>query len=141
MRLLGLDIGSKRIGVSISDELGLTAQGMDTIVRSKVEDDIEKIRRLVESAAITEIVIGLPLNMDGSEGPQAKMALDFCRRIRQKLAVNVVAWDERLTTRSAERTLIEADLSRGRRKHLRDKLAATIILQSYLDSCSHAPET
>lgn len=140
MRFLGLDIGSKRIGVSISDELGLTAQGMDTIVRNKIEDDIEKIHRLVENAHITEIVVGLPLNMDGSEGPQAKMALDFCRLIRQRLPVNVVTWDERLSTRSAERTLLEADLSRGRRKHLRDKLAATIILQSYLDSRSHARE-
>lgn len=140
MRVLGLDIGTKRIGVSLSDELGLTAQPMENIIRSEIDEDIGKIRQIVEGADVSEIVIGLPLNINGSEGPQAEMVLDFCTLIRRELKVNVIVWDERFSTRSAERVLLEADLPRRRRKHLRDRVAATIILQSYLDSLSPAGE-
>lgn len=137
MRVLALDIGEKRIGVSISDELGITAQGLDTINRTKLNEDIEKIRQLVESTGITEIVVGLPLNLDGSEGQSAQKATDFAILLRRDLGVNVILWDERLSTVAAEKSLLEGDLSRRRRKHLRDQVAATLILQGYLDSLSH----
>ena len=137
MRVLALDIGEKRIGVSISDELGITAQGLDTINRTKLDEDIEKIRRLVESAGITEIVVGLPLNLDGSEGLSAQKATGFAGILRRDLGVNVILWDERLSTVAAEKSLLEGDLSRRRRKQLRDQVAATLILQGYLESLSH----
>jgi len=136
MRVLALDIGEKRIGVSISDELGITAQGLDTINRTKIGEDIEKIRQIVASAGITEIVLGLPLNLDGSEGQSAQKAMDFAVILRRDLGVDVILWDERLSTVAAEKSLLEGDLSRRRRRQLRDQVAATLILQGYLDSLS-----
>ncbi|MDD5224981.1 MAG: Holliday junction resolvase RuvX [bacterium] len=136
MRVLALDIGEKRMGVSISDELGITAQGLETINRTKLDEDIEKIRQIVTGAGITEIVVGLPLNLDGSEGQSAQKATDFAVILRRELGVNVILWDERLSTVAAERSLLEGDLSRRKRKQLRDRVAATLILQGYLDSLS-----
>ncbi|MCX5858385.1 MAG: Holliday junction resolvase RuvX [Proteobacteria bacterium] len=138
MRILALDIGEKRIGVSLSDELGITAQGLETINRTKLSEDIDKIRQIVTGAGVTEIVLGLPLNLDGSEGQSAQKAMDFAVILRRDLGVDVILWDERLSTVAAERSLLEGDLSRRRRKQLRDQVAATLILQGYLDSLSHS---
>lgn len=131
-RILALDIGEKNIGTAISDALGITAQGLDVIQRGKKGEDLLQLERIVEEYSVAEIVVGLPLNMDGSEGPRAKDAREYARRLSEKLSVPVKTWDERLTTAQARRTLLEADVSRARRKKVIDKLAAVIILESYL---------
>jgi putative Holliday junction resolvase len=132
-RILGLDVGDKTLGVAVSDELGLTAQGVTVRQRSSLADDLAflcEMRALYEAAAI---VVGLPKNMDGSLGSQAQKTLAFMERVCQACTVPVIAWDERLTTQAAERVLLEANTSRRRRKLVRDRLAAQFILQSYLE--------
>ncbi|MCA1960420.1 MAG: Holliday junction resolvase RuvX [Desulfomonile sp.] len=136
MRILGLDIGSKRIGVAVSDELGFTAQGVETLVRTSLEADLNRISSLVERYGISEIVVGIPFNMDGSEGPQARMVREMAEAIGCRCSMPVHEWDERLSTLAAERTLLEADVSRAKRRKVIDKLAAVIILQGFLDSRS-----
>jgi putative Holliday junction resolvase len=132
-RILGLDVGDKTLGVAVSDELGLTAQGVTVRQRSSLADDMASLRELCTSYEVAAIVVGLPKNMDGSLGSQAQKTLAFIERVRQACAVPVIAWDERLTTRAAERALLEANTSRRRRKAVRDRLAAQFILQSYLE--------
>lgn len=134
MRIMGLDVGSKTIGVAISDELGLTAQGVGTIRRSSAREDLGELKRIADKHAIHRIVVGLPLNMSGTEGPAAQAARKLGERIAQGLSLPVEYWDERLTTVSAERVLLEANLSRQKRRAVIDQVAATIILQSYLDA-------
>jgi len=133
LRIVGLDIGSKRIGVAVSDELGITAQGLETLICANPERDLERILSLAVNYQAEEIVVGIPYNMDGSEGIQAKKVKDFMRRIGEVTKVPVRPWDERLSTVAAERALIEADMSRARRRKVVDKLAAVLILQGYLD--------
>lgn len=133
MRILGLDLGSKRIGVAVSDELGFTAQGLDTIQCKDIDSDIDRIRHLVKEYSIDEIVIGIPYNMNGTEGPQVQKVRDFMKLISQRINVPLYEWDERLTSAAAERVLLEADMSRAKRRKLVDKLAAALILQGYLD--------
>lgn len=131
---MGLDVGEKTIGVAVSDPLGWTAQGVTTIRRrGSLEEDLEAILRLVQEYHVERVVVGLPRNMNGSLGPQAKKVLDFMQALEERLKLPVVPWDERLTTSAAERVLIAADLSRRRRKGVVDRLAAVLILQSYLD--------
>ncbi|WP_240376495.1 Holliday junction resolvase RuvX [Bacillus piscicola] len=135
MKILGLDVGMKRIGVAVSDELGWTAQGIETI-HIKGEDPVEsfgRIAELMEEHGADEIVIGLPKNMDGTIGPRGKQCQDFAEQISSKLGADVHMYDERLTTRAAERTLIAADVSRKKRKKVVDKVAAVMILQGYLE--------
>jgi putative Holliday junction resolvase len=132
MRILGLDIGSRRIGVAISDELGITAQGLQTITRESTEQGIEEIRRITAEFGVTEIVVGLPLNMNGSKGEGADEVLRLVEILKEELNLPVKTWDERLTTMEAERLLISSDMSRKRRKHINDRIAAQLILQSYL---------
>lgn len=134
MRILGLDIGSKRIGVAISDALGLTAQGLTTIQRTALNRDLEGIKDLIREYNCNRIVVGLPRRTDGSLGPEAKCILDFVDKLRERVKLPVVLWDERFTTVMAEKTLIEADLSRKKRRKVIDKLSAILILQSYLDT-------
>lgn len=134
MRRLGLDYGDRRIGVAMSDELGWTAQGLEVIRRTNAEADLARIADLVREHGVKEVVVGLPKNMDGSIGPRGEICMAFAERLRGKLDVPVVLWDERLSTVSAERTLIEADVSRKKRKQVVDKMAAAIILQHYLES-------
>lgn len=134
MRILGLDIGSKRIGVAISDELGITAQGLETIVRRNPEADVRMVAEIVQRHGVEEIVAGMPYNMNGTEGPQAEKVRSFMAMLRYVVAVPVVEWDERLSTVAAERALLEADMSRAKRRKLMDKVAAVIILQGYLDN-------
>jgi len=136
VRILGLDIGTKRIGVAVSDELGFTAQGVETLIRSSPEADLNRIASLAGQYAVSEIVVGIPFNMDGSAGPQARMVRELAEAIGRRCRVPIHEWDERLSTMAAERTLLEADVSRAKRRKVIDKLAAVIILQGYLDSRS-----
>jgi len=134
MRILGLDIGSKRIGVAISDPLGITAQGVMTLERESDEADFEHLRAIVSEREVGEIVVGLPLNMNGSHGPQAKAATLFADAIKEKLNLPVKLWDERMSTSQVERIMIDGGASRAKRKKKIDKLAAQVILQSYLNT-------
>ncbi len=133
-RILALDIGDKNIGAAISDALGITAQGLDVLRRGPKGEELSRLGEIVEEYGVAEIVVGLPLNMDGSEGPRARDARAYARRLSRALAVPVRTWDERLTTAEARRTLLDADLSRAKRKKVIDKLAAVLILESYLQS-------
>ena len=134
MRILSLDVGEKRIGMAVSDALGLIAQQLETLTRSNETDDFIRIRDIVKDKEVSEIVVGFPLNMDGTEGPKAAEINKFIEGLKKECSVPMKIWDERLTTREANRILIEADVSRKKRKKLNDKLAAQLILQSYLDS-------
>ncbi len=133
-RILAVDFGERRVGFALSDSLGLTAQGMETLEPRNEKELIQRIEGMVNQEGITEIVVGLPLNMDGSNGPAALKVLMFVKRLRRKVKLPVVTWDERLSTLSAHRVL--NDMGRGTkgRKGEVDRLAATIILQAYLES-------
>lgn len=137
-RILCLDIGDKRIGVAVSDPLGMTAQGLDTIIRHHFKEDCRKIRAILEEYSVEKIVIGLPLNQEGQEGPQAKKIRYFVEGFEKELKqagleVKIEWWDESLSSREAEAILLEADLSRKKRRKVIDKMAAVLILQRYLD--------
>lgn len=134
MRLLGLDYGDKRIGVALSDAFGWTAQGVETIERKQEGDDLKRIADLVKENDVEEIVVGLPKNMNGSIGSRGEICMAFADQLRQTLGMPVHLWDERLTTVAAQRTLLEADVSRKKRKLVVDKMAAGLLLQNYLDS-------
>lgn len=134
MRIMGLDFGHKRIGIAITDELGKTAFPKDVISGKDDSEKIEKIRNLAEENNIKEIVVGLPLNMDGTEGEKAKETRQFIARLKRKITIPIMTFDERLSSLQVERFLIDADVSRKKRKGVIDKLSAQIILQSYLDS-------
>ena len=135
-RILGLDLGQKTIGVAISDPLGFTAQGLTTIRRSNKEKDIEDLRKICEDYKVETIVIGLPKNMNGTIGPSGELAMAFGKLIADELKIEVKFWDERLTTVAAHKAMLEADLSRSKRKKIVDKVASTYILQGYLDMSS-----
>jgi len=133
-RTMGLDVGDKTIGVAVTDLFGWTAQGLETIMRIGIKKDLQRLELLVIEKEVDKIVIGLPKNMNGSIGPQGEKTLEFANRIKKRFRAEVIMWDERLTTKAAERMLIEADVSRKKRKTVIDKVAATYILQGYLDS-------
>jgi len=135
-RALGLDVGYKTIGVAASDLLGWTAQGIETIIRTNIKKDLQRLEELVKQYEVNKIVVGLPKNMNGTIGPQGEKVLEFVERLKKRFNVELVLWDERLTTVAAERSLIEADVSRKKRKEVIDKMAAVYILQGYLDSTS-----
>ena len=134
MRVMGLDIGKKTIGVALSDPVGLTAQPVTTVKRTTFVKDIEAVLKLASGNEVSTIVAGLPLNMDGTHSPQTGFVLKFVDRLRESASMPVETWDERLSTAAVERVLIEGDISRSRRKEVVDKLAASYILQGYLDS-------
>lgn len=133
MRILGIDIGSKRTGIAISDELGITAQGLNTIESESEKNLISGLKDIIEREGVKEVVIGLPLNMNGSAGPQAERAIKFCDLLKGEISIPVKLWDERMTTAEVERIMIKADTSRRKRKKKIDKLAAQVMLQSYLN--------
>jgi putative holliday junction resolvase len=133
MRTMGLDIGSHTIGVAISDELGITAQGLKTLRRKSMEEDFKEIATIIGQFEIEKIVVGLPKNMNGTLGKQAETVLKWIKILTDKIPVPAVTWDERLSTVGATKVLLEADLSRRKRKKVIDKLAAVLILQGYLD--------
>ncbi|GIQ70108.1 putative pre-16S rRNA nuclease [Xylanibacillus composti] len=134
MRILGLDYGDRKIGVAVSDAFGWTAQGVEVLNRTASEQDLERLREIVEQHEVTEIVLGLPKNMNGSIGPRAEICMAFAEELKHALGLPVTLWDERLSTAMVERTLIAADISRKKRKQVVDKMAAAVILQSYLDT-------
>jgi putative Holliday junction resolvase len=132
---MGLDVGDKKIGIALSDSMGWTAQGYSVIERKNLKGTLCKIKKIVERYDVTQVIIGLPKNMNGSIGPQGEKILKFAEELGNIINnIEIKLWDERLTTIEAEKTLIEADLSRRKRKQVIDKLAAVLILQNYLDS-------
>ena len=130
---MGLDMGSHTIGLAISDESGLIAQGLETIKRKSTEEDLKEITRVIDQFKIEKIVVGLPKNMNGTLGKQAEMVLEWIEGLKKRISLPVVTWDERLTTVGATKILLEADLSRKKRKKVIDQLAAALILQGFLD--------
>ncbi|MCA0755220.1 Holliday junction resolvase RuvX [Paenibacillus sp. N4] len=136
MRLMGLDYGDRNIGVAVSDAFRWTAQGTGVVERRRDGGEFDRIAELVREHEVSEIVVGLPKNMNGTIGPRGEICIAFAEELQHKLNIPVHLWDERLTTVAAERTLLEADVSRKKRKLVVDKMAATLILQNYLDSKS-----
>jgi len=137
MRVMGLDYGSKTVGVAISDPLGITAQGIETIERkeeNKLRRTLARIEELVKEYEVEKIVLGLPKNMNNTLGERAEKTLEFKGMLERRIGIPVLMWDERLTTVEAERTLIESKVRREDRKKYVDKIAAVFILQGYLDS-------
>ena len=136
MRVLGLDVGTKTVGVALSVEFGWTAQGLTTLKINEEKNvfGFEEIGQLIKEYQVDTVVIGLPKNMNGTIGPRAEASKQFASEIENKFAVPTVLWDERLTTMAAERVLLEADVSRKKRKKVIDKMAAVMILQGYLNS-------
>ncbi|MEK7014795.1 MULTISPECIES: Holliday junction resolvase RuvX [Bacillus] len=136
MRILGLDVGTKTVGVAMSDEMGWTAQGLETIRINEERGNFgfDRISELVKQYNVDKIVVGLPKNMNGTIGPRGEACQQFAENLRNLLQLEVVMWDERLSTIAAERLLISADVSRKKRKQVIDKMAAVVILQGFLDS-------
>jgi len=138
VRALALDVGSKTIGLAGSDELGITAQPIMTVRRSNLAADLKQVKAVMAERGITHLIVGLPLNMDGSEGPSAAEA----RKVGDALAtpeLTVIYWDERLTTVAAQRSLLETNVSRKKRKEVIDQVAAALILQGWMDSQPKEP--
>lgn len=143
MRYMGLDVGDATIGVAVSDIMHIIAQGKGTIRRTSLKEDIDKLVDIIVTEDVGKIVIGLPKNMNGTLGPQGEKTLAFSQKLEKKLRysdriknrdIEIIFWDERLTTVAAEKMLIEADVSRSKRKDVIDTVAAGYILQGYLDS-------
>ena len=134
MRVMGLDVGTKTVGVAVSDELGLTAQGVTTVRRKNRKTDTAALRKLIDDYGVERIVVGLPLNMDGTEGPRAEACRKFGDQLAQAFSLPIIWWDERLSTVAAERALLEGDVSRKKRREVIDQVAASLILQGWLDA-------
>lgn len=137
LRKLGLDFGDKRIGVAVSDELGITAQGKGYIRRTDLKEDLVSIKEYIAKYSIEEIVVGMPKNMDGSLGARAKKTQQFINFLQNNLDIPIYTWDERLSSREAEKVLIKGDVSRAKRKEVIDQLAASLILDGYLKATSN----
>ena len=136
MRIMALDYGTKRVGVALSDELGLIAQPLEFIPAEPKDECLRRLKEIVDSKSVTEIVIGIPRNMNGTYGPAAESARAFADSVKTALSISVKTWDERLTTVQANRALIESGMRREKRRQKVDQTAAAILLQSYLDSRS-----
>ena len=136
MKVVGLDLGTKRIGVAISDALSITAQGLTTLQAEDEKKMMTLLKEILDTEGVAEIVIGLPLNMDGTQGPQALKAKQFSCTLKEKFKIPVKLWDERLSTMEVSRIMINAGVSRMKRKKKIDKLAAQVMLQSYLNAQS-----
>lgn len=132
---MGLDVGSKTVGVAISDALGWTAQGIETIPIDELNEEfgLQRIQELVKENQVTEFVVGYPKNMNNTVGPRGEASEHYADMLKEQFNLPVTLWDERLTTMAAERTLIDADMSRKKRKQVIDKMAAVMILQGFLD--------
>lgn len=133
-RILALDLGKKRIGLALSDPLGITAQGLPTLARTTIRDDLASLQNLVEQHQVTLLLMGHPLHMSGREGRQAEYTREFAGRLKQRTGLEVKFWDERLTTVEAQRVLRQSGISIEKRARAVDRLAAVILLESYLDS-------
>ena len=134
MRILGLDVGRKRIGMAMSDPMAIVAQGVRSLEVKNEGDALTQISGFIKENSVGEAVVGLPLNMNGTEGPMTKEVRAFANKLKEKTGVPVKMWDERLTSLQVERQLVFLDVSRAKRKKINDMLAAQIILQNYLDS-------
>ena len=138
MRIMGLDLGSKTVGVAISDPLLITAQGIEIIRRkdeNKLRQTLARIEALIAEYEVEKIVLGLPKNMNDTIGERAELSLEFKEKLERRTGLPVVMWDERLTTVAADKAMMEAGIRRENRKDYVDKIAACFILQGYLDSC------
>lgn len=134
MRIMGLDVGERTIGIAVSDPLGWTAQGIDTIRRKgNIDDDMNGLKKIIAEYEVELIVVGLPKNMNNTLGPSAVRSQEMADIIFKETGLPIEMWDERLSTMAAEKTLLEGNVSRAKRKTLIDKMAAVIILQNYLD--------
>ena len=131
---MALDLGARRIGLAVSDALGLTAQGLETLERKNKRADFEYLAQLAQKYDVAEIVLGLPLHMSGDESAQSRRSVEFARELEEKLRLPVHLWDERLTSAQANRLLRESEMSIRRRGQAVDRMAATLILQSFLES-------
>ena len=134
VRILALDVGRKRIGVAVSDPLGFTAQGLMVLERRDWDQDLDRLLKIARPYQVQEVLVGLPRHLNGRLGEQAEEIMALAQALGEALQAKVVTWDERLSTVEAERLLIEADMSRRRRRRVVDQVAATLILQAYLDS-------
>ncbi|HBK80755.1 MAG TPA: Holliday junction resolvase RuvX [Nitrospinae bacterium] len=134
MRIMGVDYGEKRVGLALSDPLGITAQPLECIERENDAQVAGELERLIQTHDIERVVVGLPVNLSGNDSPQTKRARRFISRLRKNLGVKIETWDERLSSDEAERALIDMDVRRSRRKERRDIVAAQLILQGYLDT-------
>ncbi|AYC29707.1 Holliday junction resolvase RuvX [Paenisporosarcina cavernae] len=139
MRIMGMDVGTKTVGIAISDALGWTAQGIETIKIDEANGQfgMERVKELVSQHQVTEFVVGYPKNMNNTIGPRAEASERYAELLQETFHHPVTLWDERLTTSAAEKMLISADVSRKKRKQVIDKMAAVMILQGYLDSKSN----
>lgn len=133
MRIMGLDIGERTIGVAVSDLMGWTAQGVTTIRRKSLAYDISELKKIIAAYEVEKIVVGWPLNMNGTAGPSAERVENLSQEIKKETGLEIEKQDERLSTVAATRTLLEGDVSRAKRKNVIDKMAAVFILQGYLD--------
>lgn len=136
-KILGLDVGSKTVGIAISDLMGWTAQGLDTLRINEEQDDlgIDQLVKIIKDNQVGTVVIGLPKNMNNSIGFRGEASIKYKEKLQESIpSIDIVMWDERLSTMAAERSLLEADVSRQKRKRVIDKMAAVFILQGYLDS-------
>ena len=133
MRIMALDVGSRTIGIACSDALLMTAQGIETIRRTSLENDFNRLRELISEYEVHELVVGMPKNMNGTKGDRAEKTEEFVEKMKAVIDLPVTFWDERLSTVMAERQLIAADVSRKKRKGVIDKMAAVVVLQGYLD--------
>ena len=133
MRIMALDVGSRTIGIACSDALLMTAQGIETIRRTSLENDFKRLSELISEYEVHELVVGMPKNMNGTKGERAEKTEAFVGKMKEVIDLPITFWDERLSTVMAERQLIAADVSRKKRKGVIDKMAAVVILQGYLD--------
>ena len=133
MRIMSLDVGSRTIGIACSDALLMTAQCIETIRRTSLEKDFNRLQELIAEYEVHELVVGMPKNMNGTKGERAEKTEEFVEKMKEVIDLPVSYWDERLSTVMAERQLIAADVSRKKRKSVIDKMAAVVILQGYLD--------
>ena len=135
MRILGLDVGDATVGIAVSDELMFTAQGVETIRRKNLEHDLNRLGELMHQYETNRLLVGLPKNMNGTEGNRCDIVRDFAEKVKEQFPeAEITFWDERLSTVAAAKSLIAADVSRAKRKKVIDKMAAVFILQGYLDS-------
>ena len=137
-RVLALDFGKKRIGLAVSDELGLTAQGLDTLHRTRVRDDIEALASLVNQYSVSQVLIGMPLHMSGDESRQSAHTREFAERLQRRTGLTVEYWDERWTSVQAQRMLRDSGVKVDRKDGTVDRISAVILLESYLDSLRYA---
>jgi putative Holliday junction resolvase len=139
-RVLALDLGKKRIGLALSDPMGITAQGLPTLQRTRIREDLDTLAKLVEEWDVRLLLMGHPLHMSGKEGRQAEYTREFAERLQQRTGIELLYWDERLTTVAAQRVLRESGISIAKRALAVDKLSAQILLGSYLDSLPNTEE-